>query len=274
MKSTFDCIVIGSGIAGMTAAIYLKRANVDVLLLDNSSPGGVLNKVRIIENYPGYINISGPDLAYKVFEQVNNLNINVTYGKVMDIEDHYVITDIGKYEAKYIIIATGRQATKINNLNLENMSYCVLCDANLYKDKVVALITDDNIQDVDYLSSICKKVILVSNKITVDKANIINSKVLNNLVIADNKVNSIIADEEEHPIDGVFVSLGYTPASDFLKNIKTENGYVLVDSNMQTNIDYVYACGDVIKKNVYQVTTAVGEAATAAISVKNRLKSN
>ena len=76
MKYSFDCVVVGSGIAGMTAAIYLKRSNVNVLLLDNDAPGGLLNKISVIENYPGFNKISGPDLAYKIYEQVTNLGID------------------------------------------------------------------------------------------------------------------------------------------------------------------------------------------------------
>ena len=94
MKYDFDCVVIGAGFAGMTAAIYLKRANVNVLLIDKDAPGGILNKINKIENYPGYISISGPDLAFKMYEQIKNLGIEIRYGNVLKINDHIIKTDL------------------------------------------------------------------------------------------------------------------------------------------------------------------------------------
>ena len=108
----FDCVIIGSGIAGMTAAIYLKRANLNVVIIDNDAPGGLLNKINKIENYPGFISITGPDLAYKIYEQVKNLDIEIRYGNVLSIEDHIIKTDIEQITANKIIIATGRKAKK------------------------------------------------------------------------------------------------------------------------------------------------------------------
>ena len=145
MKYDFDCVIVGSGIAGMTAAIYLKRSNVNVLLLDYDAPGGLLNKISKIENYPGYTSISGPDLVYKIYEQINNLNIEIRYGKVLDIKDHIITTDIEKISANKIILAIGRKARKLENTNnIKNISYCALCDGNLYKDKVVAVVGYSN----------------------------------------------------------------------------------------------------------------------------------
>lgn len=283
MKYNFDCVVIGSGIAGMTAAIYLKRSNVNVLILDKDAPGGLLNKINKIENYPGYLSITGPELAYKVYEQVKNLNIEIRYGKVIDINDHAIKTDIETITASRIIIATGRQAKKLNDTNdLKNISYCVTCDANFYKDKVVALVGNNSksIEEAIYLKDICKEVIFISNNEIKDLSNlkdINNIKISNNCVINTLKkendiLTSIITDKGEFNVDGMFISLGYEPKIDFLNEIEKENGYIIVNNKMQTNIDYIYACGDIIKKEVYQLTTAVGEATQAAISIKKSLK--
>lgn len=272
----FDCVIIGSGIAGMTAAIYLKRANLNVLILDNDAPGGLLNKINKIENYPGFTSITGPELAYKVYEQVQNLKIEIKYGKVLSIDNHVIKTDIEEVTANKIIIATGRQAKKINE-NALNISYCVTCDAALYKGKTVAIIGNNNsISDVMYLSDICKKVIFMSNeKInmeTISNVEILDNCPINKLNQEENKITSIDTNYGNYVIDGLFVSLGYEPKADFLDNIEKENGYILVDSKMRTNIDYIYACGDCIKKDVYQLTTAAGEATQAAISVKKAMK--
>lgn len=287
MKYNFDCVIIGAGIAGMTAAIYLKRANLNILILDNDAPGGLLNKINKIENYPGYISISGPELAYKVYEQVQNLNIEIRYGKVISIDNHIIKTDIEEITANKIIIATGRQAKKLNNTNdLKNISYCAVCDANFYKEKTVALVGNGNqsIEEAMYLKDICKEVIfvckdhLVGEEVLIEQLkNSSNIRLLENCVIntlskQNDLVTNIITNQGEFEIDGMFISIGYEPKIDFLEDIKKENGYILVNEKMQTNIDYIYACGDIIKKDVYQLTTAVGEATQAAISIKKSIK--
>lgn len=287
MKYDFDCVVIGSGIAGMTAAIYLKRSNLNILVLDNDAPGGLLNKINKIENYPGFLNISGPELAYKVYEQVQNLNIEIRYGKVININNHTITTDIETITSSTIIIATGRQAKKLNNTNnLKNISYCAVCDGNFYKNKIVALVGNENqsLEEAIYLKDICKEVIfickdeLVGEELLISKLEksenitILNNCIINTLNKQNDLLTSIVTNKGNFEVDGMFISLGYEPKIDFLENIKTENGYIIVNDKMQTNIDYIYACGDIIKKDVYQLTTAVGEATQAAINVKKSLK--
>ena len=290
MKYTFDCVVVGAGIAGMTAAIYLKRSNVNVLILDSDAPGGLLNKISIIENYPGFNKISGPELAYNIYEQVNNLKIEVRYGKVLDIDNHTITTDIEKITANKIILAIGRKARKLENTNdVENISYCALCDGTVYKDKVVAVIGCSNsaIESAIYLSDICKKVIIIGRGSSfkgedslIDKINkTANIEVKLNCVIKTLKKNKnvlteIITNKGSFKVDGMFVSIGYEPNMTFLNDLNKENGYIIVDNKMQTNIDYIFACGDIIKKDVYQLTTAVGEATIAAINIKKELSND
>ena len=287
MKYSFDCVVVGSGIAGMTAAIYLKRSNVNVLLLDNDAPGGLLNKISVIENYPGFNKISGPDLAYKIYEQVTNLGIEIRYGKVLDIKDHIIKTDVEEITANKVILAIGRKARKLDNTNdIKNISYCALCDGNLYKDKTVAIVGYSNsaIEEAIYLSDICKKVIIIGRgshfkgeESLVDKIyNKKNIEVQLNCVIEtlnkeNNLLSEIITNKGSFKVDGMFVSIGYEPNTSFLNELEKDNGYIIVDDKMKTNIDYIYACGDIIKKDIYQLTTAVGEATVAAINVKKTI---
>ncbi len=288
MKYDFDCVIVGSGIAGMTAAIYLKRSNVNVLLLDYDAPGGLLNKISKIENYPGYTSISGPDLVYKIYEQINNLNIEIRYGKVLDIKDHIITTDIEKISANKIILAIGRKARKLENTNnIKNISYCALCDGNLYKDKVVAVVGYSNsaLEESIYLSDICKKVIIIGRgsafngeESLIDK--IKNKKnidiqlecVIKTLNSENDILTEIVTNKGSFKVDGMFVSIGYEPNTTFLSDITKDNGYIIVDNKMKTNIDYIFACGDIIKKDIYQLTTAVGEATIAAINVKKELR--
>lgn len=288
MKYDFDCVVVGAGIAGMTSAIYLKRSNVNVLLLDSEAPGGLLNKITSIENYPGFKKITGSELAYKIYEQVTNLGIEVRYGNVLEIKDNIVTTDIEQIKTKKVILAIGRKARKLENTNdVLNISYCALCDANLYKNKTVAVIGYSNsaIEEAIYLSEICKKVIVIGRgssfkgeQILIEKLNNLKNVeiyldcVIKNLKKENNVLKEIETNKGNIKIDGMFVSIGYEPNSSFLTKINKENGYIIVDDKMKTNIDYIYACGDIIKKDIYQLTTAVGEATIAAINVKKDIK--
>lgn len=286
MKYDYECVVIGAGIAGMTAGIYLKRAGVNVLLLDNDAPGGLLNKITVVENYPGYTEISGPDLSYKIYEQVQNLNIEIRYGKVMDIQNHIIKTDIEEISANKIIVATGRKAKRLKQVEgYRNVSYCALCDGNLYKDKVVAVVGGGNsaLEEALYLKNLCSKVILITRstlkgeeslKERVLHAENIEVKldcVVNTVKGSDQMIQFIQTNQGEFIVDGVFVSIGYEPNTEFLTGIIKENGYIKVDNQMKTNLDYIYACGDTIQKEVYQLTTAIGEATLAAIQVKKSL---
>lgn len=287
MKYSFDCVVVGSGIAGMTAAIYLKRSNVNVLLLDNDAPGGLLNKISVIENYPGFNKISGPDLAYKIYEQVTNLGVEIRYGRVLDIKDHIVKTDVEEITTNKVILAIGRKARKLDNTSdIKNISYCALCDGNLYKNKTVAIVGYSNsaIEEAIYLSDICKKVIIIGRgskfkgeDSLIDK--IYKKKnievqldcVIETLNKENNLLTEIITNKGSFKVDGMFVSIGYEPNTSFLNELEKDNGYIIVDNKMKTNIDYIYACGDIIKKDIYQLTTAVGEATIAAINVKKTI---
>ena len=287
MRYDFDCVVVGSGIAGMTTAIYLKRSNVNVLILDNDAPGGLLNKISVIENYPGFNKISGPDLAYKIYEQVTNLGIEIRYGKVLDIKDHVIKTDVEEITTNKVILAIGRKARKLDNTSdIKNISYCALCDGNLYKDKTVAIVGYSNsaIEEAIYLSDICKKVIIIGrgssfkgedsliDKIY-DKKNIEVQLdcVIETLNKENNLLTEIVTNKGSFKVDGMFVSIGYEPNTSFLNELEKDNGYIIVDNKMKTNIDYIYACGDIIKKDIYQLTTAVGEATIAAINVKKTI---
>jgi len=279
MKYDFDCVIVGSGIAGMTAAIYLKRANVNVCVIDYEAPGGLLNKLKTIENYPGFIKISGPDLALNIFNQVNELEIPLKYGRVLQIDDNKITTDSEILTAKKIIIATGRPARRLHMLdNLLNVSYCAVCDGSLYKNKVVAVIGESQyaIDEASYLADICKQVYLINskNKLEVNtlKNNIVvTNENIENILKNDNLVKTIITNKNQYDVDGVFVCMGYEPKTDFVKNIKLDNGYIVVDEKMCTSNTNIYACGDIIKKDIYQLTTAAAEGTIAAINVKKAL---
>ena len=160
-------VIIGCGIAGMTAGIYLKRAGIDTLIISDNAPGGVLNNIPSIENYPGYEKISGPDLAMNIYNQVKSIDIPVLFKGITSIDmDKKIINDSILYD--YLIIATGRKG---NVLGLDNekeligkgVSLCALCDGFFYKDKEVIVVGGGNtaLTEALYLSSLCKKVTIV-----------------------------------------------------------------------------------------------------------------
>lgn len=299
MKLDYDVIVVGSGPAGITSAIYLKRANINVCIMEKSAPGGQLNKSSTIENYPGFEKITGPELAYNFYEQILNLDIPFINEEVIKIEDKtsYKIVETNKktYTCKGIILALGRKPRSFDNKNVsllegKGVSYCSLCDGPLFKNQDVSIIGGGNsaLEESLYLADICKSVTIINrrdvlrgDKMLVDKVlkkdniNILyNSEVvefnkqddfLKSLLINTNgKLNKL-------DVKACFIFIGYVPATDFLSNldILDEKGYIKTDKNLKTDIPFIYACGDTINKQVYQIVTATGEGAVSAISFIN-----
>lgn len=290
MKSTFDCVIIGAGIAGMTAAIYLKRANMNVLLIEKEVPGGQINKTSTVENYPGFISIDGPSLVMHIYEQITKLNIPVKYGEVIDIidkENKEIILSNETILTKGIIIATGREP---NLLKLENeteligkgISFCALCDGIFFKDKEVYVVGGGNsaLEEGLYLSKLCKKVTILNRGDKLKASDILIEKVkqVENIeILYNSSVTKIYKDDilkfidvngEKKSCDGLFIYIGSTPNISFIKSLELEinNNCIAVDSNMRTNKKNIYACGDVIKKDVYQIVTAASDGAVAATS--------
>ena len=294
MKYQYNTIILGSGVAGMTAAIYLKRSNIDVLVIEKESPGGQVNRTSDIENYPGFSSIKGPELAFKMFEQMNYISIPYKYGDVTCINEKEgykeVVTDDATYTCLNVIIATGRRPRKLglpneDKFSQRGLSYCAICDGPLYKDKVVAVIGSGNsaVEEATYLSEICSKVYLInrSDKFKADEeaqkklfdstVEIIYNSTVSSLNENENKFSGITLDNgTKIDLDGVFVYIGNNPETSFLNNsrVNTQDGYVLVDKCMKTNVKGIYACGDVIYKDFYQISTAVGEATIAALTIK------
>lgn len=293
----YDLIIVGLGAAGMNAALYAKRSGLNVLVFEGGVPGGLINKTDKIENFPGLVNISGPDLASNLFIQFNALGIPVKYELVEDIRIDETIKIIrsktGEYKAKSVIIASGRKPKLLgakgeNELVGKGVSYCHLCDGNLYKGKITAVIGGGNsaVSGALYLSNICKKVYLIVRKDHLiaekiyqdeltkkDNIEILYETKLLEIVEKDGVVNKLILNNSELYVDGVFINIGYEPSNDFYKNlgISNEKGFIKVDKNMQTNILGVFAAGDVVEKDVYQIITAQSDGAVAAVSAYDYL---
>ena len=286
-------VILGSGIAGMTAGIYLKRGGLDVLVVEDNIPGGVLNEIPSIENYPGYEEISGPDLAMNIYNQLTKLGVKILNKKITSIDlNNKIINNNIKYE--YLVIATGRKSRMLSlkhekELLGKGISTCALCDGFFYKDKKVAVVGggSSSLTEALYLSKICKEVIIIhrrdkltSDKYLIDKVNSTkNIKVLYNSNITkynqnNNKLTSVIINNKDNlEVEGVFLAIGSTPNSEIF-NVNKDNNYIIVDSNYMTNVDKVYAIGDVIKKDYYQLSTAASDAVVAASNIIKRENKN
>lgn len=298
----YDLIIIGAGPAGITAAIYAKRSGLNVLLLEKKVPGGMLNYVSNVDNFPGEINISGPDLAFKMFEHIRISEVEFKNKGVerVILENGYkkvIVSDDEYYLTKNLIIATGRVPKK---LGLENetellgkgISSCAICDGPLYKDMDVLVVGGGNsaLEEAIYLSNICNKVYLVHRR---DKFKA-EAPLINCLEKRNNieclmesrvtKINSsngvlssvIINDDIELKVAAMFTYVGFIPSTNFVStlNITDENGYIEVDENYESREKGIYAVGDIIKKDIYQIVTSCGEGAVAAISVARSVDGN
>ena len=285
----YDIIIIGAGPAGMTAAIYAKRANKKVLLLEGNAYGGQIVNAADIENFPALPHISGFELATKMYEQVKQLGVEVKFEKVETItEAKEVITNKSKYESKTIIICSG---TKHRKLGLESeteligkgVSYCATCDGAFYKDKDVAVVGSGNtaLEDALYLSNLAKKVYLINrsenirgdmstyNKLTnLDNVEILlNSKVTK--LNYEDVLTSIELSDKTLEVSGLFIAIGQEPDCLFDIVEKDQNGYIVSDEKCHTNIDGIFVAGDIRTKKLRQLVTATSDGAIAAKEAVN-----
>lgn len=292
----YDAAIIGSGIAGMTSAIYLKRSGLNPVIIENNAPGGQLVKGFEIENYPGLININSIDLATNIYNQVNSLEVDYIFENIdtIDLETKEIITTTKKIKTKYIIIATGRREQKLNLENEEKLigngiSFCATCDGNFYKNKDVLVVGGSNtaVTEALYLSNICKSVTILYRKDELRAEQTLidrlkkhtNIKVKYNVNITkynveNNKlISATLDDDSVVPCSGIFLAVGFIPNSELFE-LKKENNYIIVNDSYQTSIKNVYAIGDIIKKEVYQLTTATSDATIAASSIIKDMNDN
>lgn len=297
MKKT-DIVVIGAGIAGITAAIYLKRANADFVILEGGFPGGLLNQLKTIENYPSYPNIQGNELIIKLMEQMKSLGIDITYGYAQSIlkeEDGFEVkTDVEAYDCKAVIVSTGVSQKNDSIPGQEKyagmgVSYCATCDGNFFKGQDVAVVGNNDIalEEGLYLTNLVNKLYLINpdKKLegnpklieAISKANnveIINSSKVSSINGDDFGVTSITVNDKDIPVFGVFPYIGKKSTSQILNNLKpdTKGIYVKVDSSMQTNIEGLFAAGDLVDKKLRQLVTAANDGAIAATAAFQYVK--
>ncbi len=287
----YDVIIIGAGPAGLTSALYLRRANKKVLVLEAKNYGGQIVNANKIENYPAIESISGFDFATNLYNQVKKMEAEIKFETVVRIEDEKtVITNNNEYKAKAIIIATGSTNRKLNiekekDFIGKGISYCASCDGNFYKDKIVAVNGGGNtaLEDALYLSDLASKVYLIHRRdefkgedIYLDKLKnkdnveiILNSQIIK--LEGKNKLEKILIKNKKNKtrklsIDGLFIAIGQEPKNEIFKNVVDldEKGYIITNNDVCTKTQGIYVAGDARVKNLRQLTTAVSDGSIAA----------
>ena len=291
----YDTLIIGSGPAGMTAALYAARSNLKVGLLERGIYGGQMNNTADIENYPGYELISGPDLAEKMYEPLEKFGVEHLFGQVVEVQTEgmvkKVITEDESFEAKSIILAMGAQHRPLGvpgeaEFNSRGVSYCAVCDGAFFRDQDLLVVGggDSAVEEAIFLTQFAKSVTIVHRRDELRAQKIIQDRAFSNdkiRFIWDSVVAEIKGDERkvqsvdirhvktgeitEHAFGGVFIYVGLDPMSESVANlgITDEQGWVVTNELMETSQPGIFAVGDLRQKQLRQITTAVGDGATA-----------
>ncbi len=292
----YDVIIIGGGPAGFTAGIYAARGGLRTILFTGSQPGGQAALTHKIENYSGVVDVEGFTLVSTMMEQAGNFGCEISFASVLDVklagEEKVVITDEGEYTTSTVIVATGAKNRRMGLENEESLigkgiSFCATCDGSFFKDRPVAINGggDSALTEALYLSNICSKVYLIHRRqgfraaqILVDRvrANKKISLVLDSTVTALNGdplnslevTNKVTGEKQNIAVDALFVAIGNIPNTDIFKGQLdlNEGGYIRTNEKMETNIEGVYAAGDVRITPMRQVITACADGAIAANS--------
>lgn len=300
----YDVIIAGAGPAGMTAAVYTSRANLDTLMIERGIPGGQMANTEDVENYPGFESILGPDLSNKMFEHAKKFGAEYAYGDIKEVVDgkEYKTIKAGnkEYKARVIIITTGAEYKELGvpgekELGGRGVSYCAVCDGAFFRDKELVVVGggDSAVEEGVYLTRFASKVTIVhrrnelrAQKILQDRAfdndkiDFIWDTVVKTINEKDGKVGSVTlhnkkTDEEyDFETNGTFIYIGLIPLSKPFESlgITNEQGYIETDENMETKVPGVFAAGDIREKELRQIVTATGDGSIAAQSAQHYIE--
>ncbi|UYY96812.1 thioredoxin-disulfide reductase [Peribacillus frigoritolerans] len=303
-QETYDVIIVGAGPAGMTAAVYTSRANLNTLLIERGIPGGQMANTQDVENYPGFAHILGPDLSNKMFEHAKKFGAVYEYGDIKEIVDEgrlkKVVTTNKEFYAKSVIIASGADHKKLgvpgeNELGGLGVSYCAVCDGAFFKGRELVVLGggDSAVEEAVYLTRVASKVTIIHRRDQLRAQKILQERAFSNEKIefiwnkevtsineGNGKVNSVTlkdtktGEQSQFPADGVFIYVGTLPLNGAFKNldITNEAGYVVTNEAMATKIPGIFAAGDIRDKALRQIVTATGDGSIAAQSVQHYIE--
>ena len=295
----YDVIIIGAGPAGMTAAVYASRGNMDTLLLERGVPGGQMADTEDIENYPGFESILGQELSTKMFDHAQKFGAQYAYGDVKSVTDHgsYKEIDAGSktYKGRAIIITTGAQYKKLGipgeeELTGRGVSYCAVCDGAFFRHKHLVVVGggDSAVEEGNYLTQFADQVTIIHRRDELRAQKILQERAFKNEKIDfiwDSTVEEIYGDDmkvqgvkvknkktgvmTEFPADGTFIYVGLLPNSTPFSElgITDEEGWIETNIKMETKVPGIFAVGDVRKTPLRQVATAVGDGSLAGQAV-------
>ena len=298
----YDTIIIGAGPGGLSAGIYASRGGLDVAIIENRSVGGQAQQAADIQNYPGVKSSSGFDLCYTMMNQCIDFGVEFVFDQIVDCDlsqdEKTIRLASGKtLTAKTVVIASGASSRKLDvkgerELTGKGVSYCATCDGAFFKNKTVAVIGGGNTaaEDALYLEKLAKKVYIVHRRDKLRADAIVAKRLLSSSIqpIWDSVVQSVEGEDKvteltlknvktddltSLSVDGVFVAIGQTPNSQGFDGVDvTKSGYILTDERMRTNMQGVYAVGDVREKSLRQVVTACADGAIAADDIIKLLR--
>ena len=305
MDKIIDLAIIGAGPAGMTAAIYAKRAGLDIVVFEGSAPGGKLVKTYEIDNWPGLPNVTGVDLALQMYNHVNQFDVPMEFVKITKVIDDKIKTlvaeDGREFKAKAVMLATGTLENLMHIPGEEPMlgrgvSFCAVCDGAFYKNRKVVVIGGGNsaLEEAVYLTQFADEVTIVIRRdvfrgdvqaqeraLKNPKINVIRKHIPVE-VLHDQKVTGLriqnVDDQSTQVLecDGIFPYIGATPSTQAYQDLDVldAEGYVIVDEHMATHRPGIYAAGDAVVKPLRQIVTAVNDGAIAAQEVFHYLQKN
>lgn len=302
-----DLVILGGGPAGLTAGMYAARSRMDVMLLEGASCGGQMMTYEMVENYPGFPEgIDAPELARRMADQAGRFGLNIVKDTALSVEvlpetgEKVIRLKDGAIRCRALIVATGAHERKLgvegeNRLRGKGVSYCATCDGAFFQDCVISVVGggDMAVEEAMYLTRFGREVNVIHRRNELRATRVIQERAFGNPKIRfvwDTVVTGINGDElvegvtlknvksgeiSEMATDGVFIFVGTLPRSKFLNGIVPldKDGFVLVNTEMETNVPGIFAAGDVVSKRLRQVSVSVGEGAAAAFSAEKYLES-
>ena len=301
-RTIYDVVIIGAGPAGMTAAVYASRAELKTVMLERGVPGGQMANTEEVENFPGFVMTTGPELSSKMFEHAQTFGAEYKYGDIKSVEvdgDIKILkTSSEEIHTKSVIIATGAEYKTIgvpgeDLLRGRGVSYCAVCDGAFFKERELVVIGggDSAVEEGVFLTKYASKVTIVHRRDELRAQKILQDRAFKNdkiefiwdtelqTINGDSRVESVTLKNKntgetyDYKADGVFIYIGMLPLTSPFEDlgILNENGYIVTNEEMETDIPGIFAAGDVREKSLRQIVTATGDGSLAAQNAQGYL---